>query len=243
MLLLSKNRLDSIYFKPMTDTNDEFQEDSMFRANTSVNDSNVGLNTFGTPQQFNKTNPFDDRILMPPPPPLSKSQCSNHFEKAAGFDSSPGFEENPFGFDENHLKACTEAAVGDIADSEFKSGGEFLYEFARDEQENRKIFADNDLTINVDTGKGTKNSLHSGSSSGSSGNTSSSGDWWSNTSHLNQASRLELSNVSTCQNNSISLAPAIAQESSNKKATSTNMPNSTKNNVVTVSDYFNKVSY
>jgi hypothetical protein len=236
----------------MAYTNDEFPEDSMFRANTSANDSTFGSSPFAAHQQFNQTNPFDDRVLMPPPPPQkSPALCNTNsqFESTGGFDfgsSSARNEENPFGFDENHLKACTAAAVDDMTESDFKSGGDYLEEFAREELENRKIFADNDLTINVDQNKGAaKNSQHSGSSSASSGKTSSSGDWWSNASHLNQASHLELSNVSTWHNNSISTAPpavSTQEADSNKQMSITNIINSaTKNNLVTVSDYFNKV--
>jgi hypothetical protein len=182
----------------MADTVDKSPEDSIFRAiNTSAHDSSIGSSPLPAQPQFDQ---LEERIILMPPPALS---TTSDFGNARA-----NFEVSPFGFvDTNHLKACTASAVDDIAESDFKSGGDYLNEFRHEELENHKSYANNDLTINK----------------------SSSNEWWTNASQMNQASFIQLSDVSPLQNNTVRETPAVTRQVEKKSS------------CVNASDYFNKI--
>jgi hypothetical protein len=223
-----------MYFKPSPEDNFDYQDDSMFGSNaTAVHNESA----------TDRKNPSNaaDRGLMPPPPPPPPLPCkpaspsTPHQNPFDAMTPSAQASNNSFGSDDDHLRAFTAAVAHNIVDDEFRSGGDYFDELARDEQANRAEFADNNLTLNVDVNKQSKKSSNNPSdgalsSSSSSGNTSSSTEWWKNASHLNQASRLELSNVSW-QNTSVISAPPTVATSSAKQP-----------NGITVQDYFKKSS-
>jgi hypothetical protein len=127
-------------------------------------------------------NPFDF---------LSNTNPANDFNNANPFDdANQNFMMNNSAFFGN----------GGVTDSVFKPGEECLNELERDEQLNRKEFADNELSVMMNYDKsqnnGNASSCGSGGGNGSSGNSSTNEKWWANATNIQQSSKLELSNVS-----------------------------------------------
>ena len=176
----SKNRLDSMYFKPDAN-NDSTNEDSIFHSKSFKNNDSFKQ----TVDQPNAIDPFNDQTTA--------GKANQYFDQMLQQHASAEVFGDPF--------TCQPAEfINEIDASQFQPADNF-HEILNDEEKiNRKDYADNELSVmmyyNKETGRLYKSPSQSGSSGGSSGNTSSSAEWWANATHTNQPSRLELSNTS-----------------------------------------------
>ena len=154
--------LNSFYFKPSAPNNSTVTETPKARpAETATN-----------PVETHNGFPFEDNSLA------DETYRNNMFGSTRApnqLNTAPNpFEINQQGLDSN------------FDDMEFKSGGEFIDQIEKDEAENRKEFASNDLSVAADTT----------SSNGSGDSLGSNEKWWTNANNLQQMSKLDLSNVS-----------------------------------------------
>lgn len=139
--------------------------------------------------------------------PFDNDRSNNDDFNDNPFDKQPtSRDDDPFGVEDPFSNASKQAELlGEkfndlLADSsQFVSGENCQELFVQDEAENRKVFADNDLTLNYTNG----------GNSSSSGDSNPSPHWWKNVNNALQTSKLELSNVSYLSNTSTDVNPTV----------------------------------
>jgi hypothetical protein len=204
--------LNSFYFKPSAPNNFTITETPRARPveNASITESDIGF-------------PFEENNL-------ADEIYRNNMFGSTGATNKLTSASNPFEVNQSGLNS-------NFDDMEFKSGGEFIDQIEKDEAENRKEFASNNLSVAAD----------STSSNGSGDSLGSNEKWWTNANNLQQMSKLDLSNVSylnelNATNNSHN---SSLKRSLNKcDETETGEHDNTKKlkQKVDVFDYFNKKS-
>lgn len=116
---------------------------------------------------------------------------------------------NPFDADAsvsgmNQAPSFYNASLVNIDASQFVSGNEYLDELDKDEQLNRKEFADNELTVMMNYKSANTSAVaatpNSGSSSRNGSVSNNNQTWISNATHLQQNSQLEISTNSSMNN-------------------------------------------